>query len=101
MILRDLECFRGIAIPHFQLLKSVDLLTMSFHSWHQDIRPENILINRRGNNSKPHDYHFMLGDLGLSHFVRMCRNKDDPGALDTGGTITYGKSFSCPLQSSC
>lgn len=32
----------------------------------------------------------MLGDLGLSHFVRMCRSKDDPVALDTGGTRTYG-----------
>lgn len=32
----------------------------------------------------------MLGDLGLSHFVRMSRSNDDPEAIDTMGTRTYG-----------
>lgn len=61
--------------------------------WHQDIRPENILIHSQGSTA-PHEFRFMLGDLGLSHFVRMSRSDDDPTAIDTMGTRTYGKRSS-------
>lgn len=70
-------------------------------SWHQDIRPENILINESTVGTQPHDYRFMLGDLGLSHFVRMCRSQDDPSARDTGGTRTYGNLITAEAVSHC
>lgn len=58
-----------------------------FHRWHQDVKPDNILVKTGGINS-PYDWRFKLSDLGLSHFRRESQGGSD---LDAYGTETYGK----------
>lgn len=59
------------------------------HSWHQDIKPSNILIKSRDGAS---DYAFecKLADLGLSHFKRSLSKHIDSTSEDTFGTRAYG-----------
>ena len=59
-------------------------------SWHQDVKPENILIVRE-HGLEVHKSQFKLADLGLSHF-HPCMDED--GEIlgpDAQGTRTYGK----------
>lgn len=62
-------------------------------SWHQDIKPDNILVARR---SVDGDVEFKLADLGLAHFRRIkARRQGGHEASisdkDAGGTRAYGE----------
>ena len=59
--------------------------------WHQDIKPENILVFSCEEGSV-YDYCLKLADLGLSHFRRAVRDVDVTDA-DNYGTRAYGKSL--------
>nr|KAK5446067.1 hypothetical protein LTR18_003986 [Exophiala xenobiotica] len=61
-------------------------------SWHQDIKPDNILVAR---GSVDGEFEFKLADLGLAHFRRIKASR--PGGhqesisdKDAGGTREYG-----------
>ncbi|KAK5561121.1 hypothetical protein LTR46_001431 [Exophiala xenobiotica] len=61
-------------------------------SWHQDIKPDNILVAR---GSVDGDFEFKLADLGLAHFRRIkARRQGGHQASisdkDAGGTREYG-----------
>jgi serine/threonine protein kinase len=58
-----------------------------FLRWHQDVKPDNILVKSNGIDS-PYDWKFKLSDLGLSHFKRESQEGSD---FDAYGTETYGK----------
>lgn len=76
--------------------------------WHQDIKPENILVCSDPSTS-PYDVHFRLADLGLSHFRRekaRCEQAQKQGQStledvrdkDAGGTREYGRALPRPVQ---
>jgi len=58
-----------------------------FFRWHQDVKPDNILVMSNGIDS-PYDWKFELSDLGMSHFKRWSREGSD---IDAYGTETYGE----------
>ena len=58
--------------------------------WHQDIKPDNILI-MGWNPSSPYNCQFVLADLGLSHFKRALPTQLDASDVDTWGTHVYGR----------
>ncbi|KUJ17135.1 kinase-like protein [Mollisia scopiformis] len=57
-----------------------------FQGWHQDVKPDNILVMTNGINS-PYDWKFNLADLGTSHFKKWSKEGSD---IDTRGTEAYG-----------
>ncbi len=57
--------------------------------WHQDIKPENILIVSNGARC-PYEWQFKLGDLGLSHFNSEVSMPRDSTIRAAHGTKTYG-----------
>ena len=57
--------------------------------WHQDVRPENILVVSGGAQS-PHEWKFKLADLGISHFIMVSSSRENSTASDAYGTRTYG-----------
>ena len=59
-----------------------------FSSWHQDVKPSNILIESCPGKS-PYFSQFKLADLGLSHFKKMS-SQVDAMDVDTYGTRAYG-----------
>jgi serine/threonine protein kinase len=59
------------------------------YSWHQDVKPSNILIVSSEEKST-YDWQFKLGDLGLSHFNSKVVSSGDSMASDSHGTRTYG-----------
>ena len=61
-------------------------IVADYHSWHQDVKPNNILVMSNGTNS-PYRRKFKLADLGLSHFKRFSHGNSD---FDAYGTETYG-----------
>lgn len=66
------------------------------YSWHQDVKPKNILLHRKGASS-PYDSRFKLADLGLSHFIRVASAEVEGEASDSMGTRTYGESFNSSM----
>ncbi|KAL8919647.1 MAG: hypothetical protein Q9208_006679 [Pyrenodesmia sp. 3 TL-2023] len=75
-------------------------------SWHQDIKPANILVFG-GHRGSPYDCEFKIADLGLAHFKPYDSQSHDPSDLDAFGTRAYGApetyrrhrdSQSVPLQ---
>ncbi|KAB2577294.1 hypothetical protein DBV05_g4043 [Lasiodiplodia theobromae] len=87
--------WRGLFYPIFALLKihnleGHDLENPSlFHGWHQDIKPDNILVVSSDRQS-PYKYEFKLADLGLSHFKKPRSPNRETTDNDTYGTRTYG-----------
>lgn len=76
-----------------------------FPGWHQDIKPENILVTSVEDGSD-YDCYFKLADMGLSHFRSevACDEIED---IDSHGTRSYGAPEcyrpddfleSCPLK---
>ncbi|KAL9599629.1 MAG: hypothetical protein Q9219_003713 [cf. Caloplaca sp. 3 TL-2023] len=59
-------------------------------SWHQDIKPTNILVCRNPHASSKFDHFFKLADLGLSHFKMHIGAKHGATVSDARGTRTYG-----------
>ncbi|KAL1635093.1 hypothetical protein SLS56_001845 [Neofusicoccum ribis] len=59
----------------------------SFDGWHQDVKPENILVVS-GGRPNHNAFRFKLSDLGLSHFKKSKGKEAADG--DTYGTRTYG-----------
>ncbi|KAL0253078.1 hypothetical protein SLS55_010528 [Diplodia seriata] len=88
--------WRGLFYPIFALLKIHNLEDQDldnpnvFQGWHQDIKPENILVIGSGRAS-PYKYEFKLADLGLSHFKRPKSTTGEATDMDTYGTRTYGE----------
>lgn len=72
--------------PYSSLLA---LLKTNFFSWHQDVKPSNILI-KTGPGGSPYSSQFKLADLGLSHFKKMSSQVEATDG-DTYGTRTYGR----------
>ena len=73
--------------PRSFLLK---LLKTDFLSWHQDVKPSNILI-KTGRGGSPYASQFKLADLGLSHFKKKMSSQVEATDGDTYGTRTYGR----------
>jgi hypothetical protein len=65
------------------------ILLTSRCSWHQDVKPENILVVSNGSEDIL-DWQFKLADLGISHFERKDSLRQDSNSSDTHGTRTYG-----------
>ncbi|EXJ92077.1 NEK protein kinase [Capronia epimyces CBS 606.96] len=59
-----------------------------FQGWHQDIKPNNILVSGDIVN-KPYEVRFMLADLGLSHFTAVVEDKTGSTGEDRGGSQAY------------
>ena len=66
------------------------------HSWHQDVKPRNILVCSRDDFS-PYDCDFKLADLGLSHFKKVV-GEDSVDDTNTNGTPIYGMSTFLSLR---
>ena len=67
-------------------------LTVHWRSWHQDIKPTNILVKSRPEGSV-YKFDCKLADLGLSHFKRSLPFEDggaDITDTDAFGTRAYG-----------
>jgi serine/threonine protein kinase len=60
------------------------------YSWHQDIKPSNILITS-GRSGSNFDCEFKLADLGLSHFRKAQGSHVAAIDKDTSGTREYGR----------
>lgn len=60
------------------------------HSWHQDLKPANILVVVHENASIYKGISFKVADLGLSHFKTIMEGDAEAVDLDTFGTRTYG-----------
>ncbi|KAL6721390.1 hypothetical protein ACLMJK_000493 [Lecanora helva] len=79
---------RGLALLHgLPLEDQSEGENRSFHGWHQDIKPSNILIRTRVGHSI-YDSAFKLADLGLSHFKST--TSPDTTDMDSYGTRAYG-----------
>ena len=63
---------------------------LTSYSWHQDIKPDNILIVRKPG-APVWDCHFKLADLGLSHFHKAAEGGVDTWGADAQGTRDYGR----------
>ena len=61
------------------------------YSWHQDIKPANILVFS-GDTHSPYDSYFKIADLGLSHFKAGVASQSDASDFDAYGTRAYGLS---------
>ncbi|KAH8764700.1 hypothetical protein F5882DRAFT_17731 [Hyaloscypha sp. PMI_1271] len=59
------------------------------HSFHQDIKPINILITSNSVAS-PYKWEFKVADLGLSHFKKVIDEQGIIIANNAHGTRTYG-----------
>ena len=79
---------RSLTGKHTALLTLKHLITY-FQSWHQDIKPTNILIKSRPGGSV-YDFECKLADLGLSHFKKIMSSKGDTADIDVRGTRAYG-----------
>lgn len=64
------------------------------YSFHQDIKPHNILVFGNSPESE-YDVDFRLSDLGLSHFHRLGEDGQDVAPITSRGTKQFGeyKSF--------
>ena len=69
----------------------IQLWNINRSSWHQDIKPSNILVQSCGRRS-PYDYQFKIADLGLSHFQRYIGSGRGATDRDAFGTHAYGQS---------
>ncbi|KAL8713929.1 MAG: hypothetical protein Q9220_002075 [cf. Caloplaca sp. 1 TL-2023] len=71
-----------------------------FLGWHQDIKPENILVFSTGGTSK-YDVLFKIADLSLCHFKKREHSPYDASDLSVSGTRKYGTIaqvlFSVPM----
>lgn len=56
--------------------------------FHGDIKPSNIFVAGDVVNN-PYQVHFMLGDLGLSHFATMVEDNPSATGEDRGGSQAY------------
>ena len=63
----------------------------NLNSWHQDVKPSNILVKSCGGQESIYHSKFMLADLGLSHFCLSDKNHKDVEDKDSYGTYTYGR----------
>ncbi len=83
------QIFQGYEMkrPCFSLL---ELLKTNFFSWHQDVKPSNILIKSSPGGS-PYSSQFKLADLGLSHFKKKMSSQVEATDGDTYGTRAYGR----------
>ena len=63
---------------------------LTFASWHQDIKPENILVKSKAGSSK-WDVQLMVADLGLSHFKMSKSGGTQEIDEDTHGSRAYGR----------
>ena len=61
-------------------------------SWHQDLKPANILVVVAENASAYRGISFKVADMGLSHFKTIMDGDAEAVDLDTYGTRTYGVS---------
>ncbi|KAJ9603081.1 hypothetical protein H2200_012376 [Cladophialophora chaetospira] len=59
-----------------------------FQGWHEDIKPSNILVLGDAEGS-PYGVHFMLADLGLSHFSATVEGKNSATRDGRGGSQAY------------
>ncbi|KAL1619885.1 hypothetical protein SLS54_006484 [Diplodia seriata] len=90
-----LSFWRGLFFPILALLKIHNLNDQDlenadfFQGWHQDIKPDNILVI---SNDRPsaYKYEFKLADLGLSHFRKPQSATGEMTDTDAWGTKTYG-----------
>jgi len=64
---------------------------MTVSSWHQDVKPENVLVVSNGA-KQPEEWQFKLADLGISHFKIKTNSREDSTASENYGTKTYGMS---------
>lgn len=64
-------------------------LLICLRRWHQDVKPENILVVSNGSENTS-EWEFKLADLGTSHFKRVDASRQDSTASDSYGTRTYG-----------
>jgi hypothetical protein len=72
----------------FALGPTTDIL-----SWHQDIKPSNILVlSSPSHPASPYHYKFKIADFSTSHLKRVISSEDDDTDRDTQGTRTYGMS---------
>ena len=77
----------GTNRPYSSLLK---LLKTNSFSWHQDVKPSNILI-KSSQGQSPYSWQFKLADLGLSHFKKKMSSQVEATDGDTYGTRAYGR----------
>jgi serine/threonine protein kinase len=61
-------------------------------SWHQDVKPTNILVTS-GKSRSYYDCEFKLADLGLSHFRKVHGLQGAASDKDTSGTREYGRYY--------
>lgn len=75
-----------------ELLRGLKDLHQGEHIiWHQDVKPENILVlSRCTHTESEYNCKFKLADLGTSHSKRHSFLGDDNTDQDTQGTRTYG-----------
>ncbi|OCT53406.1 hypothetical protein CLCR_09508 [Cladophialophora carrionii] len=59
-----------------------------FRGWHEDLRPANILVVGDIENS-PYEVHFMVADLGLSHFSAIVEGDGSTTREGRGGSQAY------------
>ena len=64
---------------------------LKYQRWHQDIKPQNILVKSR-NDASIYGCHFLIADLGLTHFKKVVHPEQDTSDKDAGGTYAYGWS---------
>lgn len=79
---------KALVLIHGELENDPDSL-QAIRGWHQDIKPQNILVL---SSSKDSDYacRFKLGDLGQSHFKAIAPGGARTSDTDSQGTRTYG-----------
>jgi serine/threonine protein kinase len=69
-----------------------NLATLIAPSWHQDVKPGNILVTSLSESiQSPYEYKFKLADLGISHFKSQVSSLEDSTDRDSQGTRTYGE----------
>ena len=66
--------------------------------WHQDVKPDNILVKSRPNASSSYDLIFVLADLGLSHFNVIDSDDKHLTDVNTYGTYKYGIATIIDIQ---
>lgn len=95
-IAKVVKCYKGksSAKTRSYMYKSTGFLlaSLTIHRRHQDIKPKNILVLGKQEES-PYQRRFKLADLGISHFERHTPDDVDVVSTDTRGTRTYGMSL--------
>ena len=66
------------------------MFRLTCYSWHQDLKPDNILVVISQTDSAYQGIQFKVADMGLSHFKTIIQSETEAIDLDTGGTRTYG-----------